>query len=703
MPAIVVSLALLALGLGVLPLAEPIRWLALVPLLAFAGWLTQRRGWGLRPRALLVVLLPLLLLWGQVHRVHPGPDDPSRLVEGTSPTVLEGRLVADARPLSVGEGCQAVLMEAGGATELRFPSCADLRQGWRVRVIGELRRPATGPHPLLSSAAERLARQGIWSQMNVAKLEVLERPPTPVADLRRRMATALIKAGGPEKGGVLAALVLGSAVVPVPIAVREAFRVAGLSHALAASGFHLTVLLGAVMVLGRRSPRAIRWTMAGGAMLLFLLLAGPQPSVVRAVLMGAVAFVVLESGQRGRPLGVLLLTLLAMLLVQPLWLLDVGFQLSVAATAGLMLTARDLETALAARLQPLGSAPWARKVAVGLAAGLAVPLAASLWTLPLQLLHFGSVPLWAVPSNVVVSPLLTPLTLGAMAMALVAVLAPPLLGLLAWPLVPLTGLLLATTRWFAALPMAQWQLGRPSPLLVLLLSLGLLPVLVASLGRWRQGRTWGVALIALACVVHLGLIGGDRLLLVHQGSGDLLIATHQGRGALVSTRGDGLSCSRARQLALGLGLQRFDWLLVSDPVAPAEPACWQALSTLALSFGGEALPLGPGQRIESPGLTLAPLAADGAALRLQVGAHRWVLLPDRQALWSWRSVSEARGQERLAGLWLGFRPRRSERAWLQALAPSRLWLSGRPPSGPEGLPGGWRASGASGFLQGEAG
>lgn len=702
MSAVVVALALVALSLGVVPLADPVRWLALAPLMAWTGWLSQRHAWGLRQRVLLLSLLPLLLVWGLIHQNHPGPADPSRLVGAARVAVLEGRLAADPQPLSAGEGCRAVLEQAGGATELRFSACTDLRQGWRLRVSGALQRPASGPHPLLSSAAERLARQGIWSQMRVAKVEVLERPATPVADLRRRMAAALLEQGGPDKGGVLAALVLGSAVVPVPLAVREAFRVAGLSHALAASGFHLTVLLGAVMVLGRRSPRAIRWTLAGGAMLLFLLLAGPQPSVVRAVLMGAVAFAVLESGQRGRPLGVLLLTVLLMLLVQPLWLLDVGFQLSVAATAGLMLTSRDLETALARRLALLSASPWARRLSGGVAAGLAVPLAASLWTLPLQLLHFGSVPLWAVPSNLVVSPLLTPLTLGAMAMALLAVLAPPLLALLAWPLVTLTGVLLAITRWFAALPMAQWQLGRPSAVLVLLFSLGLLPLLVGPLGRWHRGRACGVALIALASTVHLAQIGGDQILLVHQGAGDLLLVTHHGRGALMSTRSDGLSCNRARQLALGLGLQRYDWVLVSDPVAPADPACWHALSPLVLSSGEQRLPLAPGQRLESPGLSLEHLAAGGLALRLQVGEHLWVLLPDRQSLWAWQQAVVG-AQPRLAGLWLGFRPRRAERIWLASLAPPRLWLSGRAPPGKGSLPRGWFASGESGSLQGQAG
>ena len=76
-------------------------------------------------------------------------------------------------------------------------------------------------------------------------MEVIGRAWTPIADLRRRIRSRLQQLAGPERGGLLAALVLGSAQVQLPADLRQIFRVAGLSHALAASGFHLSVLMGA--------------------------------------------------------------------------------------------------------------------------------------------------------------------------------------------------------------------------------------------------------------------------------------------------------------------------------------------------------------------------------------------------------------------------------------------------------------------------
>ena len=142
---------------------------------------------------------------------------------------------------------------------------------------------------------------------------------------------------------------------------------AGLSHALAASGFHLSVLLGTVLMLARRWPPGLRLPLAAMALLLFVCLAGAQPSVVRAVLMAAMALLIREAGHHSRPLGVLVLTLSGMLLLRPAWALSIGFQLSAAATAGLILTAPRLERAIQA---------WLPDRCQGLAAACSIPLAA---------------------------------------------------------------------------------------------------------------------------------------------------------------------------------------------------------------------------------------------------------------------------------------------------------------------------------------
>ena len=649
----------------------------------------------LLPRALvlplaLLVLLVVRLGLGAFAPLAPGPGDPARLLRGSAgpvPTVVQGTLLADPSPNSAGPGCRVLLQLPEGRTELRLNRCQPLQEGWQVRAKGMLRQPRSAPHPLLAGPAERLARQGAFSQLEVEQLAVIGRPATPIADLRRRIAQALLDQAGASRGGVLAALVLGSAVVPLPLEVRDAFRAAGLSHALAASGFHLSVLLGAVMPLGRQLAKPLRMGLALGAMGLFVLMAGPQPSVLRAVVMGALALVVLESGWRAKPLGILLASVVGLLLWSPSWLLDVGFQLSAVATAALMVSARPLEEVLRGRL-PKAIPGW-------FAAALAVPVAASLWTLPLQLLHFGVVPIYAVPANLVVAPLLTPITLGAMGLAGVAVLVPPLLPVVGAPVAWLCGLLLAVVRWFAALPMAQWQVGKPPLGLVLLFTAALVALLLPALaGGWRR---LGWALLALVLVGYGAWLRADRLLLVHQGRLDLLVARHDGRAALVSLQGDGFSCQTAQTLAKGLGVQRLDWSLVLDPVAPPNPNCWQQQSALVLASGDGTQPLVPGERLASPGLVASALVSESRAVQWQVGRSSWLLLPDRQALWSWRDQPLRRRPD---GVWLGFRLRSAEREWLHRQGIGRVWLSGEAPAH---WPRPWAASGASGSLDASLG
>ena len=670
---------------------------------------------------LVPLLLAALVVWGtSVRQPQPGPEDPVRWLaagDKAASVRLQGRLRTDPLPLKesakagakdeAAPGCRVLLDSDGGASELIFSRCPTLHEGWQVRVEGTLTRPRPAPHPLLASARERLGRQGVWSQLRVERFSVLQRPATPIADLRRRIAATFLRQAGPSQGGLLAALVLGSAVVPLPSELRDDFRVAGLSHALAASGFHLTVLLGAVLALAKPLGRALRLPLAALAIGLFLLLAGPQPSVVRAVLTGSVALVALEFGRRNRPLPWLVTAAAVMLLVRPDWLQDVGFQLSVAATAGLLVSANHLEQALlrgsvtrpqeaeAAAVDRDAKTPagkggtWLRR---WLAAAVAVPLAATLWTLPLQLLHFGVLPLWAVPANVLAAPLLTPLTLGAMAVALLDLVAPPLTGVLLGPLGTLAGLLSQLAHGFAQLPMAQWQTGRPQPWLVLGLALGLLGWLVPDLRR--RWRLLASGLVILVVSVHVASLRADALMLVSDGDADLLVARHQGRAALVASRADGFSCRRAARLAAGLGSPRYDWVLSLDPLASPEPDCWRTLAPLVLLSGDDSAPLGAGHRLRSEGLAVEALSAESNALQLQFGGQRWLLLPDRVSLQAWRHRPKAANQ---TGLWLGFQPLAGERRWLEAHTPRRVWISGRAPAAVR-LPKGWQSSGERGSL-----
>ena len=188
--------------------------------------------------------------------------------------------------------------------------------------------------------------------------------------------------------------------------------------------------------------------------------------------------------------------------------------------ARLILTAPRLEKAVQA---------WLPDRCQGLAAALSIPVAALLWTLPLQLLHFGAMPLYALVANLLVAPLLAPLTLLAMLSALLVLVGPT-----------------------AVLPLVLWPVHQLAGLLVL----GLLPWLLGA-GPFR--RCWSLIPLVTALLVH-GLIQlGDGLVTVERFDRHWLLARHRGRAALVSTPGDALSCRMAKRLAAVRGHARLDW------------------------------------------------------------------------------------------------------------------------------------------------
>jgi len=450
-----------------------------------------------------------------------------------------------------------------------------------------------------------------------------------VAQMRIHLAQTYSEVFSSPSGPLLAALVMGQKMAQVPDMVREDFRRAGLSHALAASGFHLSVLLSSVLLVAGQQ-RLLRLVLGAMVILGFIALAGPQPSVVRAALMAGLGLLLLSMGTRQRPVGVLLVTVMAMLLIAPTWVQSLGFQFSVVATTGLVVSAGPMGDGLS------------RWVPQRLAMAMAVPLAATCWTIPLQLLHFGKLPLYGIPVNLLLTPFLSPLTLIAMVMAPVLLLPPVVTGWLLAVVRPVLGLVvqcfLFMVHGAASLPMAEVPLGRPVPWAAGLLVAACLWWLVprpadTTGGPWR--RPWlAPVFLCLALALQLQMRFADEIRQLgwwrrgsttavatgRQRPVPFLVARHQGRAALISATAQLSFCRRARRELQYLGLDRFDWILVTYRMGEGQQRCWESLShKLVRGHDGR---LGPGVRLESPGLVLVPLSHGAHAYGLVAGRRR---------------------------------------------------------------------------------
>jgi competence protein ComEC len=204
------------------------------------------------------------------------------------------------------------------------------------------------------------------------------------------------------ESGILLGIVLGERA-GVSADLAQAFAVSGTTHLLAISGFNMT-LVGAAVALGLRGRArpGVRAAATVAAIVAYSLLVGLAPSVMRAALMASVASCGLASGRRAATANALCVAVTAMLFADPAAIADLGFLLSAAATAGLVLW----QAPLAARFTRLPGA---------LREGLATTLAASAPTLPIVAAAFGRVSLVSPVANLVAVPLFPPLMLtGAM-------------------------------------------------------------------------------------------------------------------------------------------------------------------------------------------------------------------------------------------------------------------------------------------------
>ncbi|WP_285242962.1 ComEC/Rec2 family competence protein [Pseudarthrobacter sp. fls2-241-R2A-127] len=265
----------------------------------------------------------------------------------------------------------------------------------------------------------------------------------------------------PDARGLLPGMVTGDTSA-LDEGLGNAMKAVGMTHLTAVSGANCSLVLGALLVLCRwfRLARAPAAAVALAGLALFVVLVGPDASVLRAALMGAIAVASLAGGRSGRGLSFLCLAVMGLLLSDPALGTSFGFLLSVLATLGIILLGRRIIDWI-----PVVVPRW-------LAASVAVPLSAQLLCGPVIVLLQPQFATYALLANVAASPLVAPVTLLGTA-------AVPLVALLPWAataLIAIAGVfgsgVAATARFAAQLPGSAlpWPEGVPGLLSMMLLS-----------------------------------------------------------------------------------------------------------------------------------------------------------------------------------------------------------------------------------------
>ena len=318
-----------------------------------------------------------------------------------------------------------------------------------------------------------LAAQGIRASCQATALTIVRHDDSPggrLEALRQASGDALQRVLPEPEGGLAAAILIGLRD-RVDRNVAASFTAAGVSHIVAISGWNIAIVAAVVAALLRgRLARRRRAIVTILAIVGYTLFAGASASVVRAAVMAGVAMAAVESGRGSRVLVGLAWAVAIMIVAEPATIADVGFQLSAAATAGLVVWAGPLTDWLGTR---------APHIPGPLRESLGVSLAAQAATLPIALLTFGRLALIAPLANLVAVPLVPPV-MGAGALAFVAGWASALgapagfAGLLAMPAGMLLSALIAVVVAAAAVPGGNQTLVFPANLLAAGLATSLL-------------------------------------------------------------------------------------------------------------------------------------------------------------------------------------------------------------------------------------
>ena len=346
-----------------------------------------------------------------------------------------------------------------GGVVMRVPPFPEYRYGDLLEVRGHLETP-----PTFEAFDYRgyLAHRGIDSLVAYPAVRVLDHDrgnPVRAAILDRRSAlsesiTRIIP--NPEAG--LAAGILFGTRSRLPSDLTEDMQATGTSHLVAVSGQNVVLLAALLMgtlawLIGRR-PAA--WT-ALVAILFYAALVGAQPSVVRAAIMGGLYVVAIALGRRNTAFVAMGMAAALMTAHDPQIVHDVSFQLSFAATLGLILLTSPLAAAferLASRIPAISDFPLT-PMFLDVAT---MTLAATAFTLPILAINFQRVSLAAPIANLFAVPAFVAVAATSGVAAVTGLILPGDAGFMAWVAWPPAAYMIAVIRLFAGLPVASTEI-----------------------------------------------------------------------------------------------------------------------------------------------------------------------------------------------------------------------------------------------------
>ncbi len=371
--------------------------------------------------------------------------------------------------------------------------------GQLVHIEGKVTSIDRSQAPWLSGLINKTKRNGIFCQIHTcaAKIKTLPKKNdlsartseintfakniavSIIDQLRKNITNTHLCCLGEKAGSLLASMVLGDRAATLDAQLLNTFRKLGLSHVVAASGFNLTIVTMLSywflrkISLSRKMVTAIVIT----NVIFYAALAGLSASIVRAAITCILVLIVHFHYRRLHSMAALSLVLMINLIIDPRVVMEPGAQLSYTAVAGIIFGANTLADAFS-----LGSK---NKAATLSAAAVSVVLIAQISVLPIQLYHFWQAGLLFLPANLLIDPLVAPVTIiGFIA---------SLFSLINLPFMPFGIFICQCLDWLAAIPLqiiisiseklatsdlSLINTGQPAPVAIIVYYLSLISCLI---------------------------------------------------------------------------------------------------------------------------------------------------------------------------------------------------------------------------------
>lgn len=570
-------------------------WLTVAGLSFFLAYLNkQNRRWRL---ALVCAALFMLGAARHAWAVRPLPDNHIAHDVDSGYVTLTGIITrdVDTRDQHVNLTLQVESIRrdheetpAQGLVLLQADRYGEYAYGDQMSASGTLLTP---PEFDDFSYRDYLARRGIHAYMPNAQVTILShdhgRPWYRVTYSLRTHARRVIQRLLPSPQAPLLSGILLGIETDIPDDIREAFNRTGTSHIIAISGANIVIVLR--VLIGLLTPslgqRRAGWTALIGVTA-YTLFVGADPAVVRAAIMGGLAILAAQWGRRAHGLTSLAFAIWLMTAWNPLTLWDISFQLSVAATAGLILLGDTLTRWFEKLLRRGFAETTAQQITRWLAEPLVIGIAAQITTTPLILVYFGRLSVIALLANILIVPVQAYIMiLGWLAM-LAGLIWTPLGEPLAWvvwlPLTYTLGIVRALARFDWAsmtvpLSSAQAWIAYSVLLGVAVLSLQYRDDRAALFNRIRQHVS--LYAVAIAGIIITGLVwitalsqpdGKLHIWFLDVGQGHaVLLQTPDGAQVLIDGGPNPTRLRRAVGDELPFWDREIDLLIVSQPKSSA--------------------------------------------------------------------------------------------------------------------------------------